>query len=153
MAATASLMTRPSTSLPLPKDDRITSIGTTAMSCAISTPTVIRPVAVRNSPSSSSICIATAVDEIATMKPSAITASIFQPKTRPSSAATARLATIWPAVTIDAIPATVAKTRTESSIPIRKSSMITPSSASAVIEPVLETRPNPVGPRTTPARM
>ncbi len=61
------------------KESTTISMGTTAMSWAISTPMVMRPIDVLSSSTSSSIWMATAVEEIATMKPSATICSSGQP--------------------------------------------------------------------------
>ena len=68
-ATTTLKATSPRSNPSPPRLETRISIGTTAMSCAISTPTATRPGALRNSPISSSIFIATTVLDSAMMKP------------------------------------------------------------------------------------
>ena len=70
------------------------SMGTTARSWAMSTPTVRRPVRVLSSPVFSSTLMATAVDDSATTKPSTRARAKGQPSTVDSKSMTAVLAPI-----------------------------------------------------------
>ncbi len=87
------------------------------------------------------------------MKPRTTIWLTGQPESQPNAPVIASATAIWPTATVTASPATRAKARTDSSMPTRNRSMITPSSASSVTVSVWLTRPKPVGPSTTPLRM
>ena len=139
----------PSAAMPF----RSNSIGTTARSWAIKTPTTMRPVSLRSSPISSSIFMATAVLDRLTTKPSSRASSSGQPKSRES----ARVITVAMAICIAAaIRATfqiVRKARNDSFMAMTNSSSNTPSSASIAIQSRFSTNPRALGPRMTPAKM
>ena len=115
------------------------------------TPTVIWPTRLRSSPISSSILMATAVEETATTKPSRTIWAVVQSSTEPMAHMTASAATIWVSVVKTAIFQTSRMPRRDSSMPIRNSSMRTPSSASTWMKARFSTSPRPEGPRMTPA--
>ena len=105
------------------------SMGTTARSWAMSTPTVRRPVRVLSSPVFSNTLMATAVDDSATTNPSTRASGKGQPSTVESRSMTAVLAPIWKRVARTARRHSPRKIRKLSSMPTTNSNMRTPSSA------------------------
>jgi len=123
------------------------------MSCAISTPTAIRPASPRSTPISSSIFMATTVDDSAMMKPRMIVSEPEAPESVAIPSASTMAASNCPAITRSACRSDSTKAFTDSSMPMKKSSTTTPISASTVTFSELEIRPAPVGPSATPAAM
>ena len=128
-------------------------MGTTARSCAISTPTAIRPVRRRNSPRLSMTFTATAVDESAIANPNRIAAGTDQPSNCAAINMTPTLAPICTNVVTKARTQTRRNARNDNSMPIRNSSMRTPSSAKLSMPVRSCTKPRPDGPSNTPARI
>jgi hypothetical protein len=129
------------------------SIGTTARSWAISTPTAILPGALRNSPISSSIFIATTVLDNAMMNPRISVSDGLASSMKASSAASASEASNCPPATITAGLRLRTKALIDSSMPMKNSSTTTPISASSDTFSDVEITPMPVGPSARPARM
>ena len=123
------------------------------MSCAISTPTATRPGALRNSPISSSIFIATTVLDSAMMKPSMRVSEGLASSRKASSAASTIEASNCPPATNTACLRLSTNALIDSSMPMKNSRTITPSSASSETFSEVEITPSPVGPSASPARM
>ena len=152
--ATAILKTIEAAFAPAPPSDvTMISIGTTAMSCAIITPTVIRPGMRRSAPASSSIFIATTVLDNAMMKPRIIASAREEEVSQAIPAPSSIAAMSCPAATVTAGLSVATKAFTDSSVPMKKSSIRTPISASVVTLSFELIRPKPVGPMIMPARM
>ncbi len=131
----------------------ITSIGTTARSCATSTASVSRPPSVSFSSESSIILIASAVDDTASMNPITTALDVSPEVSCDSDSVKPTAATTSASAMPSARGKSARNAASRNSMPMMNSSISTPRLASVSIELELSISPNPVGPSSMPTRM
>ena len=127
--------------------------GITARSCATRIATASLPARLCASLASSIILMATAVEEIASMKPITIALVVSPLASCATSVVAPVITTISPIVTPTASGNSARNDCSRSSMPRMKSSMRTPRSASVSIDGDCSMTPKPVGPSVVPTRM